>query len=91
MDQTFLIFVIVLLPIISACVGFTVHFAIRPMAEALIDALHDIARLSGKAPDYDRLTRLEAEVATLRHELQQLEAGSDGPLALSESSATELP
>lgn len=91
MDQTFLIFVIVLLPIISACVGFTVHFAIRPMADALIDALHGIATLSGKAPDYDRITRLEAEVATLRHEVQRLESAGGEHLALPEAEVSKEP
>ena len=83
MDGNLLIFVIVLLPIISACVGFTVHFAIRPMVEALVDALHEIAAIARPPAGQDQIARLEAQVSALRDELRSLNVGAEvEPLVL---------
>jgi hypothetical protein len=76
MESRFLVFVIVILPILSVCLGFTVHYAIRPMVESLIDALHELGRLSSGG-DSVRVERLEAEVDALRAEVRGLRDARD--------------
>lgn len=76
MDQRFLVFVIVLLPIISACIGFTVHFAIRPLVETLIDAMQEFGELGRSDVDRARIARLEDEVHALRGELRRIGSGT---------------
>lgn len=82
MSQGFLIFTIVILPILCACLGFTVHYAIRPMVDSLLDALHEVARVASGGQSADSLARLEAEVAELRTEVRQLQAPPPAPLML---------
>ena len=73
MEPGLLVFVIVILPILSACLGFTVHYAIRPMVESLVDALHDLRDVPGVRESGDRVARLEAEVGRLRDDVRRLE------------------
>ena len=72
MDQRFLVFALVVVPVLSVCLGFTVHYAIRPMVELIVDALHDIARFS--RPGEGEIARLAAEVRDLREAVERLEA-----------------
>lgn len=75
MDQRFLVFALVIVPVLSVCLGFTVHYAIRPLVEMLLDAIHDLGQIAdGSSPD--RVARLEAEVHELRSEVKRLRAGA---------------
>ena len=71
MNSTLLVFVIVILPILSVCLGVTVHYVIQPMVESLVDAVHDLARISS-AGDADRVAKLETELDELRAEVRHL-------------------
>ncbi|NNF11677.1 MAG: hypothetical protein HKN72_00525 [Gemmatimonadetes bacterium] len=77
MDQRFLVFALVIVPVLSVCLGFTVHYAIRPLVEMLLDAIHDLGRITA-GPSSDRVARIEAEVVELRAEVKLLRAGSEG-------------
>ena len=72
MDQRYLVFAVVALPILCGTVGFTVRYAIRPMMESLIDALHELGRIAGPGESARRVARLEVEVHELQLELQSL-------------------
>lgn len=78
MDQRFLVFAIVIVPVLSVCLGFTVHYAIRPLVEMLLDAIHDLGKITA-GPSSDRVARLEAEVNELRSEVKRLRAGAVEP------------
>jgi hypothetical protein len=93
LDQRFLVFAIVIVPVLSVCLGFTVHFAIRPMVEALIDAIRDLAKIAKPEGPSDRVMRLEAEVDELRGELRRLRAETsfDNQLKGSPSDFGRLP
>lgn len=71
MDQRFLVFALVIVPVLSVCLGFTVHYAIRPLVEMLLDAIHDLGRIASPVED-PRVARLEAEIAELRREVKTL-------------------
>ena len=79
MSQSFLIFTIVILPILCACLGFTAHFVIRPMVDALLDAIHELSRIGDGKGSPEALARLEAEVAKLRAEVHELKKPDDLP------------
>ncbi len=72
MDQTWLVFAIVGLPVISACLGLTVHFAIRPMVDSLIEAIRELRSWSGERDGAARSPLLEEEVRELRDEVRRL-------------------
>ncbi|MEQ8330605.1 MAG: hypothetical protein RH859_09110 [Longimicrobiales bacterium] len=76
MDQRLLVFVLVIVPVVSVCLGFAVHFVIRPMVESLVLAIRDLAELRGGDPTAHHLARLEDEVEQLRHEVEALRAES---------------
>lgn len=78
MDQRFLVFAIVIVPVLSVCLGFTVHYAIRPLVEMLLDAIHDLGRITA-GPSSDRVARLEVEVNELRSEVKRLRARAVEP------------
>lgn len=79
MNPTFLIFVIVILPILSVCLGVTVHYVVQPMVDSLVDAVHDLARIS-RAGGGDRVATLETELDALRAEVRSLREGRElGP------------
>lgn len=75
MDQRFLVFALVIVPVLSVCLGFTVHYAIRPLVEMLLDAIHDLGRITA-GPSSDLVARLEAEVDDLRSEVKRLRAAT---------------
>ncbi len=75
MDQRFLVFALVIVPTLSVCLGFTVHYAIRPLVEMLLDAIHDLGRIAA-GPGPDRVARLESEVEELRAEVERLRAAT---------------
>ena len=87
MDPTFLVIVIVILPILSVCLGVTVHYVIQPMVDSLVDAVHDLASIA-RAGEGDRVARLESEVHSLRAEVQQLRAGGELGPGVGEQRAT---
>jgi len=89
MDQRFLVFAIVIVPVLSVCLGFTVHYAIRPLVEMLLDAIHDLGRITA-GPSSDRVARLEAEVDELRSEVKRLRAGAPADRALDAGTRREL-
>lgn len=89
MDQRFLVFAIVIVPVLSVCLGFTVHYAIRPLVEMLLDAIHDLGRITA-GPSSDRVARLEAEVDELRSEVKRLRAGAPADHALDAGTRREL-
>lgn len=77
MDQRFLVFAIVVVPVLSVCLGFTVHFAIRPMVRTLVDAIHDLSEMLARPPVDDEVRSLRAEVERLRDQVGELRAGRD--------------
>lgn len=81
MDQRFLVVALVIVPVLSVCLGFTVHYAIRPLVEMLLDAIHDLGRITA-GPTPDRVARLEAEVGELRSEVKRLRASTSAEHAL---------
>lgn len=89
MDQRFLVFVLVIVPVLSVCLGFTVHYAIRPLVEMLLDAIHDLGRITA-GPSSDRVARLEAEVNELRSEVKLLRAGAGTDPAFEARALPEL-
>lgn len=77
MDQRFLVFALVIVPVLSVCLGFTVHFAIRPMIQTLVDAIHGLDRVVGQSRSDDQSLLLRAEVDALRAEVEELRATHD--------------
>lgn len=86
MDQRLLVFAVVIVPVLSVCLGFTVHYAIRPLVEMLLDAIHDLGRIAG-GPAPDRVARLEAEIDALRSEVKRLRASTAVDPVLQEQSS----
>lgn len=82
MDQRFLVLAIVVVPVLSVCLGFTVHFAIRPLIETLSDAIHDLGRIAAGPHDDGQVARLQAEVGALRAEVSRLREASSNDAAL---------
>lgn len=82
MEQSLLVWVLVIVPVLSVCLGVTVHYAIRPLVEVLLEAVHELKGGSSLLDDSRRLLELESEVEQLRAELRALRASS---------SATALP
>lgn len=76
MDQRFLVFAIVVVPVLTVCFGFTVHYVVRPMVESLVDAIRDLARLGERGDSGERIAMLEAEVHELREEVLALRAAT---------------
>jgi hypothetical protein len=74
-DQRYLVFAVVVLPILCATVGFTVRYAIRPIMDSLIDALHELGRIAGPGESARRVARLEVEVHELQLEVRSLREG----------------
>ena len=71
MNPTFLVWVIVILPILSVCLGVTVHYVIQPMVDSLVDAVHDLSKIA-RDGNGNRVAALEIEVDSLREEVRQL-------------------
>lgn len=76
MDQRFLVFAIVVVPVLTVCFSVAVHFVVRPMVESLVDAIRDLTRLREPTVSPDRLELLEAEVHELREEVLALRAAT---------------
>ncbi|MEZ4426048.1 MAG: hypothetical protein R3E98_21815 [Gemmatimonadota bacterium] len=72
MDSRFLIFTLVVVPVLSVCLGFTVHYAIRPMIESLLDAIHELSRVAGGGARDAEVKRLQAQVDELQGEVRRL-------------------
>ncbi|MEQ9569488.1 MAG: hypothetical protein RLN75_04805 [Longimicrobiales bacterium] len=77
MDQRFLVFALVVVPVLSVCLGFTVHYAIRPMVQTLVDAIHDLSSILARPPVDDDVLSLRAEIDRLRDEVRELRAGQE--------------
>lgn len=92
MDSRFLIFALVVVPVLSVCLGFTVHYAIRPMIESVLDAIHELSRVAGGSRDAE-VKRLQAQVDELQGEVRRLRdvVSFDQTLGVGTSSEGRLP
>ncbi|NNM31872.1 MAG: hypothetical protein HKO53_02350 [Gemmatimonadetes bacterium] len=82
MDQRFLVLAIVVVPVLSVCLGFTVHYAIRPLIESLLDAIDDLGKIAAGPRDEGEVARLQAEVGALRAEVSRMREASSNDAAL---------
>lgn len=81
MEQPFLVFVIVILPILTVCAGMLVHYAVRPMIETLVDAIRELARVMDRI-EPGETERLHRELDDLRDEVARLREARDFDRAL---------
>lgn len=77
MDQRYLVFALVIVPVLSVCFGFTVHYVIRPMVETLVDAIHDLSRIMARSDHSEDAAALRREVDALRAEVADLKVARD--------------
>ena len=76
MDQRFLVFVLVILPVLTVCAGVLVHVVVRPMIDALVEAIRELSRVVDLVEPGEH-ARLVEEVDRLRGEVEALRAGRD--------------
>ena len=76
MDSNFLVFAIVVLPVMTVCAVILVQGVVRPMIDALIDAIRELSQVMNRVEPKDQTLLLE-EVERLREEVRQLQEAQD--------------